>query len=648
MYTYKAMQHYYLVAPVIVARKGESLFTYHYDKALPDGSIVRISIGKKQCNGIVVRGVKKPPFDTKAIEAVICDTPLPSPLIQLSNWLSEYYATPLSVALQAILPNGVHKKRRQVSRLTYAPTRHRIKIVLNNQQRQALAAIEASKGTVLLHGVTGSGKTQVYIQAALREFNNGRSSLILVPEIALTPQLVAEFANYFNDVIVTHSKMTESERHQIWLSIIESDSPQIVIGPRSALFMPIKNLGLIVIDECHESSFKQEQNPKYSALRAASVLAKYHKAKTILGSATPSIADYHLASRLDSILRLTKVAKKSTSPVVKIIDCKNRSLFKEQHLLSDELVSSIQRSLNNNKQVLIFHNRRGTSSFALCSHCGWSALCPSCLVPQVLHADKHILKCHLCLRSCPVYLSCPICKYPDVIYKGFGTKQIENTLRSMFPKATIGRFDADNDISEAVHAKYQELYDGKINIIIGTQMIAKGLDLPHLQAVGIVQADNGLSVPDYQSEERVFQLIYQVAGRVGRSDLSSEVIIQSYQPDHPAIRMAIAKDYQSFYDYQIKVRSKAFFPPYTYLLKLQCSYKTERGAINASKRLSDSIKQQFPSTTVLGPTPAFYERLGGAYRWQIVVKSKERAILVKIANSLPQNWQYDLDPASLL
>ncbi|MGH7196197.1 MAG: replication restart helicase PriA [Candidatus Saccharimonadales bacterium] len=644
--------YFYLIAPATVVRAKEQAFTYHSEVPLAIGTLVRISIGKKQVNGVVLAVTKKPTFATKAVEDILTPQPLPPPLIKLAEWMSEYYATHFATVLQTILPAGLHKQRRNRSEERNYPFRKRTKIVLSPDQRRALMiAHKSSAGTFLLHGATGSGKTQVYIEAAKHEARQGRSSIILVPEIALTPQLVAEFAHHFQNLIVTHSGLTEAERHTLWLKALQSkDEPIVVIGPRSALFMPLSNLGLIVVDECHEPSYKQDQAPRYSALRVASVLAKLHnKVKVILGSATPSVADYYLAkSTKNPILRLAQPVVRTHEVLAEVVDLKQREHFKKHRFLSDTLLKKIEQALANKEQVLLFHNRRGTAPSTMCDHCGWVALCSSCYLPMTLHADKHELRCHLCGQTQNIPPSCPECHEPTITFKGIGTKLIEGEIVKLFPKAHVARFDADTHSSEAVHSRYQELYDGHIDILIGTQMLAKGLDLPHLSTVGVIQADSGLILPDYLAEERVFQLLYQVMGRAGRGLHAGQVVIQTYHPDHAIVQAALARDYQRFYEAELKKRQTQRFPPFRYLLKLTCSYKTEKGAVQASRKLATQLRKGHPHIEVLGPTPAFHERLGGAYRWQLILKSRQRSDLLAIAKDAPQGWQADLDPMSLL
>lgn len=641
---------YYLVAPTIVVRNNESSFTYHSDTIVPVGAIVRISVGKREVNGVVVAIAQKPTFKTKPIQTILTTEPLPRQLIELAGWLSTYYSTHLALVLQSILPSGLDKQRRTDKKVTSRPIRQRTNIVLNAAQNRAIAALtKSATGTFLLHGVTGSGKTQVYIEAAKKAAVAGRSAIVLVPEISLTPQLLAEFAHHFDNLVVTHSGLTEAERHLAWLQVLQhQDKPTIIIGPRSALFMPLNNVGLIVVDECHEPSYKQEQSPKYSALRAASILANAHNANLVLGSASPSVTDYYLAKSQKSIICLNEPAHPMQSTEIKVVDLKNKLEFKRHRFLSLTLLHYIEDAILRGEQTLLFHNRRGTAPTTMCDHCGWTAHCVVCFLPLTLHADQHKMRCHVCASATSVPPSCPECGEPTITFKGIGTKLIEKEIAKLFPKARIARFDADNHKDDAIHNRYQELYDGTIDIMIGTQMLAKGLDLPRLSTVGVIQADSGLVIPDYQAEERTFQLLYQVIGRAGRTATHGKVVIQSYQPTHPAVQAAVHKDYGRFYKAEIVKRKNTDFPPFCYLLKLTCSYKTEEGAIHASRSLAQKLKKAYPSLTFLGPAPAFYERLGGAYRWQIIVKSHKRAHLQALARDVPQAWQIDLDPISLL
>lgn len=645
--------HYYEVAPNQIIRAGSTFFTYGSESPLTSGQIVTIEVGKKSLVGIVLRQVSKPSFDVKPITSLVEEVPLPKPILQLAEWLSSYYVTPFATTLQTILPRGLTKARREPKTVNRETLRERTTIVFNDDQNNAITTVESmSPGTALLHGVTGSGKTRVYIELAQRALNRGQSTIILVPEIALTSQLVDEFSHHFDDIILTHSRQTEAQRHLAWRDALASAKPRIIIGPRSALFLPIAQLGLIVIDEAHEPSFKQEQSPRYSALRAASMLASYHRAKVVLGSATPAISDYYLAEHSSRpIITMPHRAKTgATTPTVTLVDMTKRTSFKKHRFLSDALLAQLEMTFAEGNQALIFHNRRGSASTTLCENCGWSASCPRCFIPLTLHSDEHHLRCHVCALVDKVPTSCPDCGAADIIHKGIGTKLIEAELRKLFPDKTIMRFDGDSEAGDSVEQQYKHLYSGEIDLIIGTQVIAKGLDLPKLRTVGVIQADSGLSLPDFGSSERTFQLLAQVIGRVGRSHHATNVIVQSYQPTHPAVVDGLAQDYTHFYDAALEQRRQGHFPPFTYLLKLTCIYKTEAAAIKNAQKITAVMRAHMADhVSILGPTPAFYERQRDTYRWQITIKSPKRAALVELLAHVPTtHWQSELDPISLL
>lgn len=644
---------YYEVAPIKIVRATSRVFTYHSEGLIiAPGQLVTVPVGKQQLSGVVVRSVPKPSYDTKPITDVLDYPPLPPALLATIEWMSEYYATHLATVLQTALPRGLTTVRRPKTTSSSYPIRDRTHFLLNPAQQAAVASLTSmSPGTAILHGITGSGKTAVYIELARQILKSGQSVVMLVPEIALTSQLVAEFQHHFQDTILTHSKQTESERHRAWSNALASSTPRIVIGPRSALFMPLASIGLIIIDEAHEPSFKQDQSPRYSALRVASILAQHHQAKVIQGSATPLISEYYLAQAAGRpIVELPDKARAdAVTPTVSVVDMTKKGLFTKHRFLSDMLLAEISATLEAKNQILIFHNRRGSASTTLCENCGWSAICPRCFVPFTLHSDSHELICHICGTTERVPTSCPDCHDTDIIHRGIGTKLIESELRRLFPRATIARFDGDTDSKQTLEQRYQEIYDGTIDILIGTQVLAKGLDLPHLRLVGVIQADAGLSLPDFTSTERTFQLLSQVVGRVGRSSHPTHVVVQSYQPEAPAVTLGIGQNYAAFYQQTLAQRKQGHFPPFTFLLKLTCLYKTEAAAIKHSKAFAAQIRQDFPDVIVLGPTPAFYERQHDTYRWQIVVRSNRRAALLEISTRVPPtHWHVDIDPASLL
>lgn len=646
--------YYYEVAPNQIVRAGSDTFTYSSTDALTTGQLVTIEVGKKQCIGMVMHATKRPQYAVKPISDRLAMPPLPLALVELAKWMSTYYTTPLATTLQSFLPRGITKKRRARPAPPAIPAlRDRTQIVLTGEQQAALTTVnEMSTGTALLHGVTGSGKTRIYIELATQTLMRGQSVIVLVPEIALTSQLVDEFSQHFSDIILTHSRQTEAERHLAWKEALDATEPRIAIGPRSALFLPLAHVGLIVVDEAHEPSFKQEQAPRYSALRAASILAHHHGANVILGSATPSVSDYYLATHSDRpiIPLLARAQKNAVAPTITLVDMTKRTNFKHHRFLSDALLAQLTTTFDNNKQALIFHNRRGSASTTLCENCGWSAMCERCFIPLTLHADKHHLRCHVCAATNNVPTSCPECGTTDIVHKGIGTKLIESELRKRFPNKKIMRFDGDSEQGESVEQQYAALYDGSIDCIIGTQVVAKGLDLPHLRTVGVIQADAGLSLPDFSASERTFQLLAQVIGRVGRSHHATDVVVQSYQPTHPAVVDGLSQNYEHFYTTTLEQRRRGNFPPFTYLLKLTCIYKTEAAAVRNAQTVMRTLRAHAAAdVTILGPTPAFYERQGDTYRWQLVITSPKRAHLVTLMQYVPStHWQSELDPTGLL
>lgn len=645
--------YYYEVAPNKIIRQESSAFTYSSEEKLLLGQLVQVEVGKQLLVGIVLRQAKRPEYQTKSITSTIDLPPIPNELVRLSEWISEYYNTHMATVLQTILPRGLTKKRHERHPHNHSPVRDRTNFVLNEDQSAAVKTIASTPpGSVLIHGVTGSGKTRIYMELARQSIESGHSVIVLVPEIALTSQLVDEFTADLKDIILTHSKQTEAERHAAWQTALRAETPQVVIGPRSALFMPLKSIGLIVIDEAHEPSFKQEQSPRYSALRAGSVLTTFHKAKLVIGSATPNVTDYYVAEKSSRpIITLSTPAQPlAVKPTIKLVDMTKRDNFKKHRFLSDTLLTSVQKAIDENHQVLLFHNRRGSAASTLCENCGWTDVCERCFIPLTLHADTHQLRCHICAITHRIPTSCPECGAVDIIHKGIGTKLIESEVKKLFPRTTVARFDGDTKTGESIESRYKELYDGSIDIIIGTQVVAKGLDLPKLRMVGIIQADAGLSLPDYSASERTFQLLAQAIGRVGRSQFASSAVVQSYQPTHPSVAQGLAQDYDTFYNTTIKERQRAQFPPFCHLLKLTCIYKTEKAAITNAKKLATNLKQKPDlDVTILGPTPAFYERQGATYRWQLIVKSSKRANLLALLKYLPPtHWQYELDPISLL
>ena len=642
---------FYEVVPV---GKVEAL-TYSYDGPLLIGQIVLVPLGRRMVPGVVVKKVAQPDFKTKAILKILYSKPLPKHLLVAARFIHEYYLAATGEAMGLVLPKGVEKQRRRpkteqmfggVLKSGLNP-----EIRLNVAQKNALKGLYLALGaTKLLHGVTGSGKTNIYLKMALKALSGQKSVVLLVPEIALTGQLVRVFAEVFgNRVVVMHSQQTEAERHLIFEKILLTGEPLIVVGPRSALFAPLRDLGLIIIDEEHESTYIQENTPRYSAIRVASFMAKTLKIDCVLGSATPTVEDYYLASRQESVVELTEKAKSAAlKPEIRIVDFKNRESFSRNRYFSNALIKATARNLEAGRQTLILHNRRGSSPLTICDNCGEEILCPNCFLPLTLHADNYELTCHTCGFAMKVPVACPKCGAPGLVHKGFGTKLLESELKQLFPAARVRRFDADNKKGEGLEAVYSEVAGGEVDILVGTQVLAKGLDLPLLATVGVVQADAGLSLPDYMAEERVFQLLTQVIGRVGRGHLdTAEVFVQTYRPEHPVLILAAKEDYKGFYEYMLRQRQKAGFPPYRFVMRLTITMKTEAVVVRKVREVVARLSAD-SRLVVSPPQPAFHERTARGYTWQIIVRARSRKALIEACEGLDPNFKITLDPPGLL
>ena len=669
---------YYEVIPTTTFKKSplfsDGLLTYSFDQNLAPGTIVSIPLGKKTALGIIYRKTTAPTdqnFIIKSINKIVHPIPLPNHLLKSLAWLSSYYLNPVAKTANLFLPLGIEKNRRKKSSAsTFIPqfsnpiqdiaspiaaTTTHYQIPLNPAQKQALTELHKIKThTKLLHGITGSGKTNIYLELASQVFSSNQSVILLVPEISLTPQLVGRFQEHFGtQVISLHSKLTEAERHLIWQRIHEADqsTPFVIIGPRSALFSPLKNLGLIIIDEAHEPSFYQDTSPRYHALRLASFMAQTLKIDCLLGTATPRVEDYFLAQKNHAYVALSEKAKSITSQTKNnLIDLKDRALFTRNRYFSDALLQDIENNLKQHKQTLLFHNRRGSAPLTLCEHCGYQVLCPNCLLPLTLHNDSYQLICHTCGHHEPVPSTCPVCHHGSLIHKGFGTKLLESELKKIFKSTRIARFDADNTTADSLTQNFEAVKNGDIDIIIGTQTIAKGLDLPLLNTVGIVQADANLNLPDYAAEERTFQLITQVIGRVGRGHTDiNHVFLQTFQPEHPVILAAKSLDYAKFADYLLKKRQLSHLPPFFYLLRISIVKKTEDLAIKKIMELHRALKK-FPDVYLSAPTPSFHEYTPSGYSWQIIIKAKKRDSLTHLIQSLDQypEIRFAIDPPSLI
>lgn len=634
---------------------GNTPLTYSSEELLALSSVVTVPLRGGVATGFITAEVDKPDFATRQIKTLLSEHPLPHHCLELATWLSDYYGCTLGEALRQFAPTRPTIRK---AKLLEAPTEEEYPLQLTltapltDDQEKALTEIRKHPSTtILLHGDTGTGKTRVYMELAQQTLKEGRSVILLTPEIALTPQLAKAVEQHLGSpAFVLHSQLRTAKRKQIWLAILESAGPIVIIGPRSALFSPVHNLGLVVVDEAHEPAYKQEQTPRYHTSRVASQLGSYTEAKVILGTATPAISDYYVAKQHKAIIRMTQPALGMNYGRVEtnLIDLKKRNLFSLNPYLSNQLIDAIKTTVLAKKQVMLYLNRRGSARIILCTNCGWQLLCPNCDIPLVYHADDHLTLCHICGFKKDPPSKCPSCSNTDIIYKSIGTKALVETVSRFFPYAKVQRFDSDNLAGEQAHEHYAALREGKVDILIGTQLLAKGFDLPNLELVGIIAAETSLSLPDYTAEERTFQLLYQVMGRVGRGHGQGRVVVQSYNPQNTILRSAIDRDWNLFYKRVLEERRRFRFPPFSYLLKLTCRRATLGGAQKAADRLKEQLASQNLPVEVIGPAPSFYARRGRYYYYQLVLKSKERSYLVQLAKLAPANWMVDLDPIDLL
>lgn len=508
------------------------------------------------------------------------------------------------------------------------------RVNLTDKQRLVSDTIISSFGksdTFLLYGVTGSGKTEVYMDVIEKAINNGKSAIMLVPEIGLTPQIVGKFISRFGNVIsVLHSKLSDSERYDEYRKITNGES-KIVIGTRSAIFVPFNNIGVIIIDEEHTSSYKQDNNPRYSAINVAEWRSKYHNCPLVLGSATPSLESFAKAgNHVYKLLSLTERAGGSVLPIVNIIDMKEE-VKKGNFILSDMLKNKISEVLSKGEQAIILLNRRGYSSTISCKECGYVYKCPNCDITYTYHKSSNNLKCHYCGYSMVLPNKCSICGSDNLKDYGLGTEKLEETLNSLY-KARIVRMDVDTTSKKGQHQKIiDDFGEHKYDILIGTQMIAKGLDFPLVTLVGVVSIDSSLTSPDYRASENTFQLLSQVSGRAGRSESKGEVIIQTFNPDHYAITLAKNHDYIDFYKEEMKIRKMLKYSPYYYMVLVSITSKDYELGFKEANKIGSYIRNNInKDSIVLGPTMANMFKVNNIYHYQIIIKYRKDDSLMKV------------------
>lgn len=644
---------HYLVTPLAYTGAAGA-FTYHSDDPLTEGAIVQVPVGRRELIGIVTGAVTKPDFATKPVIGKLEFPPVPADLLELAQWMAGYYAASPASIWTTMLPTGLNRNRRTKPQPEPSAPAGLPSDPLTFAQSAILEAFRQSGQTThLLHGVTGSGKTRVYLELAAEALAAGRSVIILIPEITLTPQMVGQFETAFGDrVLASHSKLKETERAHIWnaaATAAAAGEPRVIVGPRSCLFLPTSQLGLIVVDECHEATYKQEQNPRYQALSTAAKRAHINGAKLLLGSATPGVAELYLAQQNRiRLLKLLQRVNEIPHEVAKIYDLRDKQLLSSSKFITQPIIDAVAVGIDSGRQSLLYINRRGSASSQVCSNCGHVTMCPLCQLPLTFHADLLRLICHHCNYRVANPAVCPECGASELRLLGGGTKRIEAEVERLFPGARVARLDRDSATLTHIKQVFQGLRRGEIDILVGTQMIAKGLDLPAIDTVGIINADTMLHLPDFTAAERTYQLLTQVAGRAGRGDRPGQVFIQTYSPNHPAIRAAATADYAGFAEAELAQRQLLGYPPFVFLLKLTVTAKTREAALEEATALARKLSAN-QALAVVGPAPAFLELQGGTSHWVLTVKSKHRPPLVEIARSLPPaRWAADLDPINLL
>ncbi len=613
----------------------DMLYSYVCTKGEADvGDKVDITFGKynRKALGYVAEVSDAPPEGVEKIKRIIGCRPnegLTHEAMRTALWIRRRYLCRYIEAVKCFLPANTTAKRKTkdpFEGIELVPSEPEI---LNEDQQKALDRILAAMNnrrseSFLLFGVTGSGKTEVYLQAMARCFEQGRQGIILVPEISLTPQAVTRFMSRFGkeSIAILHSRLTRAQK-SVEYEKIRLGKVKLVIGARSAIFAPLQNIGLIVIDEEHEPSYKSDMSPKYDAMEVAMKRAQDHSAVMILGSATPSLCDYYRSSHgIFTRLELPERYNKTPLPEIEIVDMRREIKAGNRSLFSEALAASIADCLERKKQIILFLNRRGYSPFVSCRECGYVPTCPECGISMTYHKARRALLCHYCGRSRAFPKTCPECGSGLIGKFGVGTEQVEERVKELFPRARTDRLDADTTRRKGqLEGILRRFERGKTDILIGTQLVAKGLDVANVALVGIISADVTLNIPDYRSGERTFQLITQAAGRAGRGYEQGLVYVQTYSPDAAVIRSAAEQDYKAFYEREIGIRRAVLYPPFADLFLFVCSDEEELKAMDSAARSAQWLRERLPKECiVIGPYASPLAKQAGRYRYQLLVK----------------------------
>jgi len=651
---------------------------FHYGISSADapkiqaGSIVQVSFGRKSSIGWVEEISSHAPvgdFEIKNIQSNFQELVLPPGLHRLLKWASHYYLTPAGEVFKSALPSsliqGKLSKGARSRVIEFEPGFEKsIEIQLNKDQQQAFDEISKHFNQfypVLLQGITGSGKTEVYLHLAKHCLAQKKSALILVPEIALTPQAIGRFREMLGNLIVPyHSNLSDAQRLKIWWQVYQG-APLVVVGTRSAVFLPFQNLGLIVVDEEQDASYKQEERFRYQGRDVAVMRAHLEKIPIVLGSATPCIETlYNVELGKYKIQRLKSRATMGVLPQVEIVDLTKVS-WDQDSFLSAPLIEQLKVCLSRDEQAILFINRRGFANFLLCVQCGLAIHCPNCDVSLVYHRGQN-LKCHYCELTYPRPDACPQCKKTELLLVGSGTQRIEDRLAELFPHARIARLDRDTMEKKGQGQKIlADFLNRKIDVLVGTQLVIKGHDFPYLTLVGVLLADQSINMGDFRAHERTFQMLTQVAGRAGRHHLPGRVMIQTFNPEHSSIQYAVKQDPDHFYKSEKGYRQELSYPPFSKIILLRFSSNQREKACEISKKARLEIENFLkPSdrANLLGPAACIIERLRNKYRWQLMLKlhhwqavhAKLMNWLIEFEEHLPSGVQMavDVDPLNTL
>ncbi len=591
--------------------------------------------GNRRTAGYVVAVSDQAPVGMRNIKEVVQIDPavrLSPEEVETALWMRNRYLCRYIEAIKQFVPDEepvLGKTKDPFAALELSPSAPEL---LTPEQSGAFRRIAGeldrqAHHVFLLFGVTGSGKTEIYLQAMQRVLDQGRQGIVMVPEIALTPQVIRRFMNRFGkeQVAVIHSRLTRKQR-AVQMGRIRSGEASVVIGARSAIFAPLKNIGLIVLDEEHETSYKSDKSPKYDTLEVAVKRGMAHGAVVVAGSATPSLADYYRSEKgLFTKLSLTARFNRTPMPTVRIADMREELRQGNRSIFSQILADSISENLEKKKQIILFLNRRGYATFVSCRECGYVVRCAECGISMPYHKDRGACICHYCGRAEPLPSLCPECGGKTIRSFGAGTQQVEEKVRELFPRARVRRLDLDSVRKKgSMEAILNGFEKHQTDILIGTQLVAKGLDVGNVGLVGIVSADVTLNIPDFRSAERTFQLVTQAAGRSGRGDQVGQVVIQTYTPEHEALRYAAQHDFEGFYKGEIRLRQQIQYPPFCDLFQLVVSDAEEEKASVLAERCASWLRRKAgKSLTVMGPGLSPLNKAGGLYRYQVLVKSPE-------------------------